>query len=202
MSIAAAPRAPDPAGDLAPEAFHTPGVKTIAQIAEFTGLPVTSQIKSLVMLAGDAPVLVLLRGDHQLSATKFAAFTTASKIRQAAADELRATFGAEAGSLGPIGVRGIRIVADTALIGRRNMIAGANRDDYHLRNVTPGEDFEAGFADLRLVHEGDACAAYGGPLTFSKAAVLSAEDPRGIFNAPAGPNRECHGFALARALAP
>jgi prolyl-tRNA synthetase len=64
---------PDPPGDLAPEEFHTPGQKTIADIAAFTGLPETSQMKSLVMVAGGAPVLALVRGDHQLSEAKCAA---------------------------------------------------------------------------------------------------------------------------------
>ena len=68
----AAGASPDPEGDLAPEKFHTPGRKTIAEVAEFTGLPETSQMKSLVMVADGKPVLALLRGDHQLSETKFA----------------------------------------------------------------------------------------------------------------------------------
>jgi len=67
------PGLPDPDGDLAPEEFHTPGRKTIAEVAQFTGLPETSQLKSLVLVAGGKPVLVMLRGDHQLSETKFAA---------------------------------------------------------------------------------------------------------------------------------
>src|SRR5512132_2219884 len=68
----ARPREPDtgdPAGDLSPEEFHTPGRKTIADVAAFTGLPESSQMKSLVLLAGDQRVLVMLRGDHQLSET-------------------------------------------------------------------------------------------------------------------------------------
>ena len=67
-----APAGADPEGDLAPEEFHTPGRKTIAEVAEFTELPETSQMKSLVMVADGKPVLALLRGDHQLSETKFA----------------------------------------------------------------------------------------------------------------------------------
>ena len=72
VATPAPPQAPDPEGDLTPEEFHTPGRKTIAEVAAFTGLPETSQIKSLVMVADGQPVLVLLRGDHQLSETKFA----------------------------------------------------------------------------------------------------------------------------------
>ena len=66
VSVAKPPAVADPAGDLTPEEFHTPGHKTIAQVAAFTGLPETSQMKSLVMVAGGAPVLALVRGRFRL----------------------------------------------------------------------------------------------------------------------------------------
>ncbi|MFN3322228.1 MAG: proline--tRNA ligase [Bryobacteraceae bacterium] len=162
------PAAPDPEGDLDPEEFHTPGRKTIAEVAEFTNLPETSQMKSLVMVADGKPVLALLRGDHQLSETKFASAVGAVEIRPAHPAEIRDWFGADAGSLGPVGVKSMKIVADLALQGRRNMIAGANKDDYHLRNVTPGEDFQAEFHDLRQVAEGDTEIETGAPLEIVK----------------------------------
>ena len=136
------PAVADPDGNLSPEEFHTPNRKTIAEVAAFTGLPETSQIKSLVMVAGGKPVLALLRGDHSLSETKFGA-VAGGDARPAHPEEIRQSFGADAGSLGPVGVKNMRIIADNALKDRRNMICGANKDDYHLRNVTPGEDFEA-----------------------------------------------------------
>ena len=165
------PRTPelaDPEGDLVPEPFHTPDRKTIAEVAEFTGLPETFQMKSLAMVADGHPVLALLRGDHQLSETKFAGVLGASEIRPAHPEELRQWLGADAGSLGPVGVSKLRVVADEALNGRRNMIAGANRNDYHLRNVTPGEDFVAEFHDLRQVAAGDGCINCGAPLELRK----------------------------------
>jgi prolyl-tRNA synthetase len=145
----------DPEGDLDPEPFHTPGCKTIAELAAFTGLPETSHIKSLVMMAGGKPVLALLRGDHALSEEKLRRVVKAADVRPANAEEIRGLFGASAGSLGPLGVPGLRILSDNALRGRRNLIAGANKDDYHLRQVTPGEDFEAEFFDLRRRGGGD-----------------------------------------------
>ena len=159
---------PDPAGDLSPEEFHTPGRKTIAEVSAFTNLPETSQMKSLVLVAGGKPVLVMLRGDHQLSETKFAARMGVAEFRQAQPDEIRDWFGAEAGSLGPVGVTTMTILADQALAGRRNMIAGANRNDYHLRHVTPGEDFQAELCDLRQVAAGDGCPQCGAPLDVVK----------------------------------
>ncbi len=167
-SVPTVPDAPDPDGDFAPEEFHTPRHKTSADVSQFTNLPETSQMKSLVLVAGGKPVLVMLRGDHQLSETKFAAKVGVAEFRQAQADEIRAWFGAEAGSLGPVGVAKIRILADRALAGRRNMIAGANRDDYHLRHVTPGEDFQAEVCDLRQVAAADACTGCGAPLDVVK----------------------------------
>ncbi len=167
-SVPVPPAAPDPAGDLAPEPFHTPGRKTIAEVAEFTSLPETSQMKSLVLVADGKPVLVLLRGDHQLSETKAGAILGDPEYRPARPDEIREWFGAEAGSLGPIGAGNMTIFADRALAGRRNMIAGANRDDYHLRNVTLGEDFQAEVRDLRQTAAGDRCLNCGGALEIVK----------------------------------
>ncbi len=164
----APPAALDPEGDFEPEEFHTPGRKTIAEVAEFTSLPATSQIKSLVMVAGSEPVLALVRGDHSLSETKFSGATGATEIRPANPNEIREWFGADAGSLGPVGVKNLRIIADAALEDRRNMIAGANKDDYHLRHVTPGKDFQAEFMDLRQAAAGDLCAFCGGPLRLIK----------------------------------
>src|ERR1019366_2430915 len=129
------------------------------EVSEFTGLPHSSQMKSLVMVADGKPVLALLRGDHHLSETKFAeAAGGAREVRPAHPAEIIDWFGAEPGSLGPIGIAKMRILADAALEGRRNMIAGANRNDYHLRNVTPGRDFQPAYHDLRQVNAGDTCA--------------------------------------------
>jgi prolyl-tRNA synthetase len=188
------PTAPDPEGDLEPEELHTPGVKTIVQVAAFTGLPATSQIKSLVMVAEGKPLLLLLRGDHQLSATKLPG------ARQAELAEIREWFGADPGSIGPVGVKGIRILADDALRGRHNMIAGANKTDYHLRNVTPGEDFAAEFADLRQVVEGDTSIADSSPLQFSKVTLLDTAER--ILSAAVEQNRDADGIALPSAIAP
>src|ERR1017187_6469288 len=168
---AAAPRPPalaDPEGGREPEEFHTPGRKTIAEVAVFTGLPESSQIKSLVLVADGKPVLVLLRGDHQLSDAKFGMIANDPEFRPAQPDEIQQWFGAAAGSLGPVGVKNMPILADRALEGRRNMIAGANKDDYHLRHVTPGEDFRPEFHDLRQVAAGDLCGKCGGTLDVRK----------------------------------
>jgi len=162
------PEAPDPEGDLDPEPFHTPGIKTIAEVAGFTGLPATSQIKSLVMVADGKPFLALIRGDHELSEAKFSDATGAREIRPAHPEEIREWFGADAGSLGPVGVKNMPVLADNALRGRKNMIAGANRNDYHLRHVTPDEDFKPAWHDLRQTAAGDACIHCGSAVELNR----------------------------------
>lgn len=164
-----APSIADPEGDLQPEEFHTPGFKTIAEVSQFTKLPETSQMKSLVMVADEKPVLVMLRGDHQLSETKLMSVLGVPEVRQAFAHEIEQWFGASAGSLGPVGVKNMRVLTDTALQSRRNMIAGANKDDYHLKHVTPGKDFTPEFFNLRQVNTGDTCLRCGSVLSVAKA---------------------------------
>jgi prolyl-tRNA synthetase len=160
--------APDPEGDLEPEEIHTPGAKTIEEVSAFLKLPQTSQMKSLVLIADGKPYLVLVRGDHQLSETKFQTVTGCVEFRPAQPEEIRDLFGADPGSLGPVGVKNLRLLADNVLQGRKNMICGANRNDYHLKNVTPGEDFTAEFHDLRQVAEGDTEIQTGLPLEIKK----------------------------------
>src|SRR4029077_13531989 len=111
----------------------------------------------------------LLRGDHQLSETKFGTVAGDPEFRPARPEEIREWFGADAGSLGPVGGKNKPMLADSALQGRRNMIAGANKDDHHLRYVTPGEDFQPEFKDLRQVAAGDACPNCAGTLEIKKA---------------------------------
>ncbi|HEX4769920.1 MAG TPA: proline--tRNA ligase [Bryobacteraceae bacterium] len=168
VSTASAAIIPDPEGDLSPEEFHTPGQKTIADLSAFTKLPETSQMKSLVMVADRTPILIMLRGDHQMSETKLQSVLGAQEIRPAHPHEIVDWFGASAGSLGPVGVRNMRVLADDALQSRRNLVTGANKDDYHLRHVTPGEDFKPEYFDLRQAAAGDACPNCGAPLALVK----------------------------------
>lgn len=168
----------DPDREFAPEEFHTPGVKTIADIAAFTGMPESSQIKSVVMMCGGELVLVLVRGDHVLSEAKLRTIVEGT-VRAATADEIREKFGADPGSLGPVGLTGVRILADEALRGRRNMISGANRTDYHLRHVTPSRDFSPQYADLRVATEG--AEHTGVPIVVNEMSIGSAGEPEDSF---------------------
>lgn len=184
------PAAPDPQGDLDPERVHTPNQKTIEEVARFLQLPATSLMKTLCLIADGKPVVAVLRGDHQLSETKFQSAAGCQEFRPAHPDEIRELFGASAGSIGPVGISGVgmlvtdermtvqagsgpeparvRILIDEALRGRRNMVCGANLDDYHLKNVTPGEDFQGEWHDLRQVAPGDTEVETGAPLEIIK----------------------------------
>jgi prolyl-tRNA synthetase len=140
-------------------------------------------MKSLVLMAGDKPVLAVVRGDHQLSEPKFAAAAGFAPFRPARPEEIRQWFGADAGSLGPVGLRGVLLMADIALRGRRNMIAGANRNDYHLRHVTPDEDFSPQWHDLRQTEDGDGCPRCGAAVEM-RAAIRLAHLAAGHEGAP------------------
>jgi prolyl-tRNA synthetase len=161
----------DEAGPDAPEEFPTPGVRTIEDLTTFPGgAEASRQIKSLVFFATidgeQRPVLVLLRGDHQLHEIKLTDSLQATAVRPAHPEEIRNLLGASAGSLGGVGAKAkarsansdLRIVADSALKNRRNMTTGANKDDHHLRGVDISRDIpvDEWFA-LRTVESGEGC---------------------------------------------
>jgi prolyl-tRNA synthetase len=163
------PAAEDQPGNNPPEEFDTPGKRTIQEVAEFDGLPATSHIKTLVMVGDGKPVLVLLRGDHALNEAKLESILQVRELRPAHAEELGDWLGAGAGSLGPVGAGSkFKILADSALEGRKNLICGANKDGKHLRNVTPGRDFQAEFVDVRQVEDGDFDIQSGSPVRLRK----------------------------------
>ncbi len=167
-----APPVEDLPGDHVPEPFATPGQKTIEDLVRFTGESPARMIKTLVYLVESQPVVLLLRGDHALSETKLAAVLGTEVFRPATAEEALAVHGANLGSLGPVNLGRVRIVADRALQGRKNLITGANRDGFHLRYVTPGRDFNGEYADIRPVTEGDLCIRCGRPLRLTKCLEL------------------------------
>jgi prolyl-tRNA synthetase len=150
----------DPGPD-APLKFATPGVRTIDDLSRFEGgAPADRQIKTLVYDVDGKTVLVLLRGDHALVEQKLADGVEAGEVRPALPEEIREALGASAGSLGAVGVTEHFIIADEALRERRNMVTGANEDDFHLRGVDVERDIEIkGWLDLREVNAGEACPA-------------------------------------------
>jgi len=148
------------------ERFPTPGIRTIAALTTAGAFAAADrQIKTLVYVVGGEVTLLLLRGDHELMEQKVVDGLGTWDVRPAQDDEITAALGAHAGSLGAVGVSGIRIVADPALRGRRNMVTGANDDDWHLRGVDVERDIAVGtWLDLRLVKAGEGCPTCGKPL--------------------------------------
>jgi len=145
----------------------TPGIATIEALAGFLGIDAAATSKAMPVTKDDGTVaLALIRGDDRLEEAKLAA-VLGSAFRPATEDEIRAAFGADPGSLGPVGFKG-EIVADETLRNGQ-FVAGANRTGWHLRGVEHGRDFTARFADIRQSVEGDACPMCGGRLTFQTA---------------------------------
>jgi prolyl-tRNA synthetase len=127
-------------------------------------------------------IVVLLRGDHQLNEAKFASAIGGKETRPMQENEIKQLFNSPAGFLGPIGVEWANktedpdrplLLVDKALEGRKNLISGANKEDYHLKNVTPGETFQpTAYADLRSVSAGEACPNCGSPLRIDTAVEI------------------------------
>ena len=151
----------------APAQVETPGVTTIDALAEFLGIDAAATSKAMPVVKRDGTlVLGLIRGDDRLEEAKVTA-ALGSDFRPATEEEIRAAFGADPGSLGPIGFGG-DVVADEAL-REGQFVAGANRTGWHLRGVEAGRDFQPRFADLRQSRDGDVCPNCGGGLTFQTA---------------------------------
>jgi prolyl-tRNA synthetase len=150
----------------APEEIATPGIATIEALAEHLGIDPAATSKAMPVTKEDgAVVLVLVRGDDRLSEEKLNHAVPGARL--ATEDEIRAAFGADPGSIGPLGFTG-EVVADESL-REGQFVAGANRTGHHVRGVEHGRDFQARFADLREAAEGDACSVCGGVLRFQTA---------------------------------
>jgi prolyl-tRNA synthetase len=151
----------------APEQVETPGVATIEALAEMLGIDEAATSKAMPVVTGNGTVvLALVRGDDRLEEAKLAAAVGAD-VRSATEEEIRDAFGADPGSLGPVGFEGDVIADETLRDGQ--FVAGANRTGWHLRGVEHGRDFEARFADIRVSQEGDRCPNCGGALRFQTA---------------------------------
>jgi prolyl-tRNA synthetase len=191
--------AQDLPGEGNPELVHTPGMKTIEEVAKFLGVSPTQKIKTLayMQLEDDKknpgqkrtrPVIVLLRGDHSLNEAKFSNVLGGKEFRPMHLEEIEQVFRSPAGYLGPVklpvsGASNVGsatqqllldslplLLADTALKGRKNLVAGANKEDYHLKHVTPGRDFEpTEWLDLRNAAAGEGCPQCDGLLQIGNA---------------------------------
>ena len=156
------------------EKIETPNIGTIQELAEFLEVSPEKTIKSLFFMADESPVMVLLRGDHELNDVKLKNYLDVAFLEPATEEESIKYLGANFGSLGPIGLsEDIRLVADQYVQDLTNSAVGANEDGYHFINVTPGRDFEVEiFEDFRLVTEGEVSPDGQGVLKFAKGIEL------------------------------
>jgi prolyl-tRNA synthetase len=168
------PPAEDAAGPARPEKFATPGVLTIDALEQKPyAVPARRQLKTLVYMADEKPVVAVVRGDQELNEAKLQTATGAQVIRPARAEEIPPLMGARAGSLGAVGFSRAPVIVDASLADRRDMVTGANEDGFHLRGVDVRRDVLTGphakVADLRTVQPGEGCPRCGGTLDVFKA---------------------------------
>jgi prolyl-tRNA synthetase len=157
---------------LAPELVATPQVKTIEALAEFLAIPKTKTAKALLMIGSieqdgrivDRFIFAVVRGDMELNETKLANACGALELRPALEEEIRAA-GAIPGYASPVGLKDVLIVVDDAVKNSPNLVAGANREGYHLRNINYGRDYPADIvADIAAAEAGSACPKCGTPM--------------------------------------
>ena len=150
-----------------PEKVQTPKVGTIEAVSKFLKLPKERFLKSIVVRGAEGPVLVIVRGDHELNEIAVAKLVGTQECELATEEEVKKVTGAPVGFAGPCGFAG-KIIVDTDAAAVVDGVAGANEADQHLVGVTFGKDFEGQVARLRKVGAGDACPRCSGKLAVYK----------------------------------
>lgn len=169
-----------PASDaemLALEEVHTPETKTIEEVAAFLGVEKSQTMKALLFVTYDEEqkengyVAAFIRGDRELNMIKLvnALDIPEHSIEFADEEKMGATCGCVGGFTGPIGLHDCKIVVDSELVGQKNLVAGANKTDYHIKNVNYGRDFEGDIVvDIKNLLEGDPCPVCGAPVKHTR----------------------------------
>ena len=181
-----------PEGDGQPLEVHTPDQKTIEDVARFLGVSPKNNMKTLAMMITEQDektrktrsraVILLMRGDHQMNEAKLSSAIGGKDARPMLEEEIRDFFKTPAGYLGPLAIDWAKdmtdaskpiLLVDKALEGRTNLIGGANKEFYHLKNLTPGKDFHpTAYADLRSVTAEEGCPNCGSPLRIDTAVEI------------------------------
>ncbi|OUP16350.1 proline--tRNA ligase [Lactobacillus johnsonii] len=158
---------PEEAKDLAKVA--TPGMDTIEKLADFLKVPSTRIVKSILYIADDQRVLVLIRGDKEINEVKLGHILDADEVRTANADELVEITGSEKGGVGPINADWAdKIIADETVKDLYNVVVGANETDYQYQSANLDRDFKVDeFADIRTANEGEPDPVDHLPLKFT-----------------------------------
>jgi prolyl-tRNA synthetase len=149
------------------EEISTPNIKTIEEVANFVGVPASHTLKAVFYSTDAELVFVVIRGDLDVNETKLKNLLKCSELRLATEIEVKSA-GLVAGSASPIGIKGIKIIADDSITIGSNFIAGANKPDTHLKNVNYPSDFKVDLiADIAVARPGDNCPKCSGKLLSS-----------------------------------
>jgi prolyl-tRNA synthetase len=163
--VAPEPGSPGPPAGDGPEAVPTPSVRTVEEVAAFLRVTPTDIVKTLIYETDEGPVAVLIRGDHEVNEVKVKNLLGVTDLILAGLIRVQELTGAEVGFAGPVKLK-LPIYADQAVARMTAMITGANRDNYHLKQVHPGRDVKiTQVADLRSITVQDPCPRCGAALT-------------------------------------
>ncbi len=197
------------------ERVPTPGVRTVEQVSNFLGVDEKRIVKSLVYVGREGMVMALIRGDLELNEEKLRSYLQDQSLRMATPEEVLDRFGVPIGFIGPVGIEGVRIIADHSVRWIKNAVVGGMKEDTHYVNANLGRDFEVEeWTDLRLVKEGDPCPVCGAPLKSTKGIELGqifklgtkySESMRAYFMDENGDLKPfimgCYGWGVSRTMA-
>ncbi|HPK54080.1 MAG TPA: proline--tRNA ligase, partial [Smithellaceae bacterium] len=148
------------------ESVHTPDVRTIEEVSAFLKISPREIVKTLIFNADGEPWAVLIRGDQEVNEIKVKNYLGANELELAADELILKATGAPRGFAGAVKIKA-KVVADYSVMNMVNFVTGANKEDYHLKNVNIGRDFAVeAFADLRVVEKNDQCPRCGGGMQF------------------------------------
>ena len=150
------------------EEIATPEAKTIEEVAGFVGVPTSQTLKAVFYFADGEFIFVIIRGDLEVNETKLRNALKCSELRLATEGEVNGA-GLVAGFASPIGVKGVKVVADDSITSGSNFIVGANKPGYHFRNANYPRDFQVDLiADIALARSGDSCPKCRGKLSSAR----------------------------------
>jgi prolyl-tRNA synthetase len=153
--------------------IHTPNIKTITDLVEFLKVDQSRLAKSLVYRHNGKPLLILMMGNDQLNESKLTAALNGGELAPIGAEDLMTLTGADGGSIGPVNLKGFRIIADNRLEGANGLISGANRNDYHIGNIDLQRDAKIdAYFDLRSIEAGEPCPKCTAPLKITNSIEL------------------------------
>ncbi|MFB3924951.1 MAG: proline--tRNA ligase [Syntrophales bacterium] len=163
---------PEAAGEETPmnpiEEVFTPNVRTIEEVCDFLKVKPQQIVKTLVFMADQVPVAVLVRGDEEINEAKLRSYLKCDSLELATDDIVMEVTGSPKGFAGAIGIKA-RLIADYSLLLMKNFVMGANKENHHLKNVNTGRDFKISeYADLRIIKDADPCPRCRSTLNFAR----------------------------------